>query len=115
MIGETMANFEETIKEKLVFRRITEKNILKCAEWLRDNVADLANRFAGGCTKWSIEFKSDATDGMNVVLVNIHNSRSELVRFDAITDETNDSEQFFLCVKCNELSEIRTCSGKNDR
>ena len=96
MIGETMANFEETIKEELVFRRITEKNILKCAEWLRDNVADLANRFAGGCTKWSIEFKSDATDGMNVVLVNIHNSRNELVAFDAIADEKNDSEQFWV-------------------
>ena len=100
MIGETMANFEEKIKEKLVFRRITEKNILKCAEWLRDNVADLANRFAGGCTKWSIEFELDATDGMNVVTVNVHNDRSDLVVFDAITDETNDSEheQFWITV-----------------
>ena len=94
MIGETMANFEEKIKEKLVSRRVTEKNILKCAEWLRDNVADLTNRFAGGCTKWSVEFKSDSTDVMNVVLVNIHTSMDELVDSYAIADETNDSEQF---------------------
>lgn len=93
-----MTNFEEKIKEKLIFRRNTEKNILECAEWLRDNVADLTYRFAGGCTKWSIQFESDVTDGMNVITVNVHNDRSELVAFDAITDETNDSEheQFWI-------------------
>lgn len=76
------------------FRQVIKKNIESCADWLRSNAEDLANRFAGGCINWSIEFKSDATDGMNVVLVNIHNSRNELIDFGAIADDTNDSKPF---------------------
>ena len=76
------------------FRQETERSILKCADWLRENAADLANRFAGGCTKWSIQFESDATDGMNVVVVNVKNSRSDLVAFGVLADDTNDSKPF---------------------
>ena len=90
MIGYAMTTKESTEK----FRQVTKKNIESCADWLRSNAEDLAGRFAGGCINWSIEFKSDATDGMNVVLVNIHNSRNELVEFDAIADDTNDSKPF---------------------
>ena len=74
------------------FRQVTEANILKCADWMRRNAEDLAYRFAGGCTKWSIQFESDATDGMNVVTVNVHNDRSDLVAFGVLADETGDSK-----------------------
>jgi hypothetical protein len=74
------------------FRQVTEKNILKCADWMRRNAEDLAYRFAGGCENWSIEFRSDATDGINVVVVNVKNSRSDLVAFGVLADDTGDSE-----------------------
>ena len=79
---------ERTMK----FRQETERSILKCADWLRENADDLAYRFAGGCQGWSIEFRSDATDGMNVVVVNVKNSRSDLVAFGVLADDTNDSK-----------------------
>ena len=88
-IGEQMSTEKESTTK---FRQVTEKNILSCADWLRANAEDLASRFAGGCLDWSIEFKSDATDGMNVVIVNIKSNRSDLVAFGVLADDTNDSK-----------------------
>ena len=43
-------------EDRIDFRNATEDVLIRCSEWLAKNASDLADRFAGGCRKWSVGF-----------------------------------------------------------
>lgn len=72
------------------FRQNTERDINKCADYLRANADDLAQRFAGGCQSWSIEFRADASGPMTMVEVYVESKRADVVAWDMNPEDISE-------------------------
>lgn len=71
---------ERRERDRLDFRNATEDVLKRCSEWLAENAPDLANRFAGGCRKWSIEFTTGDDGLFPEVRINVDKFEYDIIK-----------------------------------